>query len=142
MVEVKDITGMIEGALTQIINAKVEEEKAKAEEEKAKLSATEVLEYIFENDFNAFEYFLKLKEYVREEDKTELTDDEREEIAYEWIANNSDEALSKAIEEGADTEDVASAWISDYPEDAFDKAVDIMDSYVLKDKIKEAIDDL
>lgn len=135
MVEVKDITGMIEGALTQIINAKVEEEKAK-------MSVQEVLENVFVNYFNEFEYFLKTKEYVREEDKTELTDDEREEIAKDWIANNSDEALSEALENGADKEDVAKDWISDYPEDAFDKAVDIMDTYVLKDKIKEAIDNL
>lgn len=135
MVEVKDITGMIEGALTQIINAKVEEEKAK-------MSVQEVLENVFENYFNEFEDFLNSKEYVRAENKIELTDDEREEIAKDWIANNSDEALSEALENGADKEDVASDWISDYPEDAFDKAVDIMDSYVLKDKIKEAIDDL
>lgn len=117
MVEVKDITGMIEGALAQIINAKVEEEKAK-------MSVQEVLENVFENHFNEFEEFLKSKEYVRAENKTELTDDEKTEIAHDWISVNSDEALSEALEQGADVEEIVSDWISDNPNEALGEALE------------------
>lgn len=135
MVEVKDIPEMIEGALVQIIKAKVEEEKAK-------MPASEVLENVFENHFNEFEEFLKSKKYVRAENKTELTDEEKTVIALNWISDNPDEALDVALKHGADKEDVVSDWISDNPEDAFDKIVYNLGTWELKDKIKVAIDSL
>lgn len=137
MVEVKDITGMIEGALTQIINAKVEEEKAKIGRD----FVVDFLKQCTADDVRSImtECNVQTIECLQLEDiPTEL----KEQAAHDWISDNPNEALSEALEQGADTEDVASDWISDNPEDAFDKAVDNMGTWNLKDKIKDAIDNL
>ena len=63
----------------------------------------------------------------------EIYEEFREQIISELTTDDIPDSL---------TEDVAYNWISNNSEEAFDKAIDEMSDYILKDKIKEAIDSL
>lgn len=71
----------------------------------------------------------------------------------DWINENRPElwnSIRKDILDSIDaddvsdcvTEDIAYSWIENNPESAFDRALDNMSTYDLKDRIKDAIDEL
>lgn len=102
MVTLEELVGMIAVPMQNIIKAEAAKELA---------DSRALLEKIFEDDFNTFEEFLKEKDYVRSEDKEDLSveyikkedmtaddvpDDLKEEIVNDYFSLDSYAALEKA----------------------------------------------
>lgn len=125
MLEVKDIAEMVSPALKTIIDCEVEKAKEQAVKDYFSDSMTNIIGKMNE-DF---------PEVVKSlaNGKAEITEDDVPE-----------EIKSKIIDDYLDDnrEDIARDWAADNPEDAYDIAIHNMASFDLKERIKDAIDNL
>lgn len=127
MIDIKDIANMVSGALQNILETEVE--KAKTEG---------VSEYFNDNMENIVR---KMKETYPDVVKALQTDSV--EVTVENVPENiKDEIVQSYLDDDDNKEEIAKDWIYDNLDEAFEYTIQNTGSYDLKDKIKDMIDEL
>ena len=127
MIDIKDIANMVSGALQNILETEVE--KAKTEG---------VSEYFNDNMENIVR---KMKETYP--DVVKAIQSDSVEVTVENVPENiKDEIVQSYLDDDDNKEEIAKDWIYDNLDEAFEYTIQNTGSYDLKDKIKDMIDEL
>lgn len=130
MFDVKDIANMVSGALQNILETEVEKAKEEVKDQG-------VFAYFNDTMGNIVH---KMKENFPDIVKA-LQDNS--EVTVENVPENiKDEIIQNYLDDDDNKEEIAKDWIYDNLDEAFEYTIHNMGSYDLKDKIKDMIDEL
>lgn len=130
MFDVKDIANMVSGALQNILETEVEKAKEEVKDQG-------VFAYFNDTMGNIVH---KMKENFPDIVKA-LQDNS--EVTVENVPENiKDEIIQNYLDDDDNKEEIAKDWIYDNLDEAFEYTIQNTSSYDLKDKIKDMIDEL